>query len=524
MKFRTRFVSILAALLTSLSILPAHAALVTLHSDNFADILTGNSTSSTGSNTSWPGAGRYIVTNAYQAGGAVRIGKTDAPGSITTTNLAMQAGSLRVQVQVKGWTTVEGQLRISVAGQSTNIVYTAVMAGSFETVAANFVVPNGTNTVTFATTAKRCYLDDIVITQNISSTADEPVFSVNMQSSTTVQELTEVAFNISAVVGETPTTVSYVSGLPVGASYTFVDGDFAWTAALGQAAAYPLVFSAVGGDSQTYPYTVNITVDALPLTSPTDLSASNITEYTFDAWWNSVAAATEGYVVDAWYGSSSPDTLNSDLETFFETTDNNPVQPLGWSFTEISAEYMDKGLTEISLNDNGDTIVTKFYRQFVTNLSFRIQGRSTTTASDSALTVFGSANGADWTQVARYSSLSDGDGDDENNIFTTAGGDLLKNIALPLSSGYRTFKFVYTKAAGNVGIGNIAAMYDGAGAKFLSGWQGAATLATASSIDGAKPGTVHYVRVGAKNATETKYTTISVKTLDAPKATVISVR
>ena len=129
-----------------------------------------------------------------------------------------------------------------------------------------------------------------------------------------------------------------------------------------------------------------------------------------------------------------------------------------------------------------------------------------------------------WTQVARYSSLTDTDEDNENNIFTAKDDDLLKNIELLLSSGYRTFKFVYTKVAGNVGIGDIAAMYEGAGAKFLSGWQGTTTSSTLAAISGAKPGKVHYVRVGAKNATETQYATIRLKTLDAPKATLISIR
>ena len=155
---------ILAILLAN----PSHAAVVTLHADDFAYITTGNSTSTGGSGTAFNGAGIYVVTNAYNAGGAVRLGKSDAAGSITTTNLAMQAGMLSVRVDVKGWTTVEGQLRISVAGEQSTITYTAVMAGSFETVSADFEVPAGTHAVTFATTAKRCYLDNILITQEVS--------------------------------------------------------------------------------------------------------------------------------------------------------------------------------------------------------------------------------------------------------------------------------------------------------------------------------------------------------------------
>lgn len=525
-----RFVSILAALITSLSILPAHAALVTLFNDTFANASNGSveSPSNAYYNIGGETTAYSVLTRIYNAGGTVKLGTENDGGYMLTTNLNVQAGTVHVEIDAIGFDSDEKVFVIAIGSETYNFNCTddrSALPNTFDHFSQDFTVSAGFIQVAVSTAnGKRVVVDNFVVTQEVTSPADEPVFSVNMQSSTTVQELTAVAFNISAVVGETPTTVSYVSGLPSGANSSFTNGDFTWTPALGQAAAYPLIFSAVGGDSQTYLYTVNITVNALPLTAPTGLTASNITDYTFDAWWNSVVAATEGYVVDVWYGSSSLDTPDSDLETFFETTDNAPVPPLGWSFSGITAEYMDKGLTEMSLNDNGDTIVTKFYRQFVTNLSFRIQGRSTSTASDSALTVFASANGTDWTQVARYSSLSDSDGDAENNIFTLKDDDVDKNISLPLSSGYRTFKFVYTKAAGNVGIGNIAAMYDGAGAKFLSGWQGTETLATASLIDGAKPGTVHYVRVGAKNATETQYTIIRLQTLEAPKATLISVR
>ncbi len=525
MKLRKLCFSILAALLTSLSFLPAHAALVTLHDDKFTDITSGTSTNTIGQNA-WDGAGRYTVSKVYMAGGAVKLGTSSLNGSMTTTNMSMYAGTLTVEVYVKGWTSDEGDLKISVEGETQVFDYDALMVVDlvtpFEKVTADFQVTAGSHTVIIETTSKRCFLDSILITQDVTSTADAPVFSVNMQSGPTVDELTEVAFTISALVGESPTSVSYVSGVPSGANYSFSNGSFSWMTAQGEAGTYPLIFSAVGGDLQIYSNTVNITVNALTLTAPANLDVSNVKDRTFDASWNPVTAATQGYVVDVWYGSSAIDTPNADVETFFETTDNNPIQPLNWSFTGITGEYMDKGMNEISLDTTDDTIITKQYPRIVTNLAFRIQGRLT---SNSVLRVSGSADGIAWTEVGVYTSeVVDSDGNPENNIFTAAGGDLDKNLAFSESLNYRQFKFVYTKDKGNVGIGNIAAVYDGAGTKFISGWQGKTTLSTLESIGGAKPGCPHYIRVGAKNATSTEYSTIRFQTLDAPASTLISLR
>ena len=345
-----------------------------------------------------------------------------------------------------------------------------------------------------------------------------------MKSPSTLNELSPVQFTITATVDGNPTNVVYASGLPAGASFTFSDGAFDWTPALGQAGVYPLDFTAPGGDGLTYTNTVAITVNALPLTAPANLVASNIGCEAFDLSWDAVPAATQGYVASVWTGSASPDTPNADMETFWETTDNNPVQPLGWSFTGITLEYMDKGLNEVSFDTTDDTVVTRLYPKAVTDLSFRLQGRKTDSTSNSVLTVFGTADGTTWTSLQSYSTLSDSDGDDENNIFTSKEDDVDKSLAIDAASGCRQFKFVYTKDQGNVGIGNIAAVYEGAGTKFVTGWNGAAVAGTGMVVNGVRPGRIYYALVGARNATETKFSQIALATLDAPPMTIIVVR
>lgn len=170
---------LLAYLFLSVVLLTAaHAATVTLFTDNFNDITTGNSTNSSGSNSAWDGAGRYVITNAYKAGYAVRLGKTGAAGSLTTTNLVIQAGTLHVQFAVKGWTTDKADMVIHVAGQSASFDSDALMAGSFETNVAHFAVAAGSYAVTFLSTPEQSYLDSILITETVSDnmvTLDAPV-------------------------------------------------------------------------------------------------------------------------------------------------------------------------------------------------------------------------------------------------------------------------------------------------------------------------------------------------------------
>lgn len=130
--------------------------------EDFASIGAGNSTSTAGSSTAWTGNANFPTVNtAYQAGGAVRIGSGTNPGSITSSALASVSGNVTVSVSVKGWTTVEGDLIITLNGVSQLVTYSAVMAGAFETVSANFVgVPAG-STLKIETTAKRAFIDKV---------------------------------------------------------------------------------------------------------------------------------------------------------------------------------------------------------------------------------------------------------------------------------------------------------------------------------------------------------------------------
>lgn len=140
------------------------AVLSSCFSEDFSSIIDGDNTSTTGSSTDWPGNSNFpTVVNAYEAGGAVKIGKSTASGSITSMALTSVSGDVTVNFDVKGWTTVEGDIIVTLDGTSKTISYTAVMADNFETKSVIFTGVNSGSTLKFATSAKRAFIDNVVL-------------------------------------------------------------------------------------------------------------------------------------------------------------------------------------------------------------------------------------------------------------------------------------------------------------------------------------------------------------------------
>ena len=109
----------------------------------------------------------------------MKLGSDSVIGSLTSKalDLSGNGGSFRVSFKVKGWTTVEGSIKVTVTGlPSQTISYNSVMADSFETKLLNFTSGAVNSTVKFETTAKRAFLDDIVV--SYSPVAATPVITV----------------------------------------------------------------------------------------------------------------------------------------------------------------------------------------------------------------------------------------------------------------------------------------------------------------------------------------------------------
>jgi hypothetical protein len=156
-------------------------------SEDFASITSGNSTSASGSATAWAGNSNFPTgTNDFQAGGAVRLGSGGAAGSITSKTLDLSGGAFDVSFDVKGWTTVEGGITVTVTGQTAQTVtYSSAMSGSFENKVLRFSAGTAATTITLATTAKRAFLDNIIVTK-ASSSVTPPVISSSLTATGTV--------------------------------------------------------------------------------------------------------------------------------------------------------------------------------------------------------------------------------------------------------------------------------------------------------------------------------------------------
>jgi len=133
-------------------------------SEDFNSIINGNSTGQNGSGTEWSGNTNFpTVSKAYQAGGAVRIGTSSESGVITSRALTEVSGNVTVKLDVKGWTTLEGDIKVTLNGVSQTITYTAVMSGAFEHQSVSFTnIPSG-SVLSIATTAKRAFIDNVQI-------------------------------------------------------------------------------------------------------------------------------------------------------------------------------------------------------------------------------------------------------------------------------------------------------------------------------------------------------------------------
>jgi hypothetical protein len=183
-----------------------------LLSENFAALTSGDNTSTSNQATLWTGDTLFpIVVRAYQAGGAVKLGSSSAVGSITSKTLDLSGGGFDVSFDVKGWTTVEGGIVVTASGQpSQTVTYTSVRTGSFETKVVHFSAGTAATTITLATTAKRAFLDNIIVTK-ASSSVTAPVISSSLAQSGTVG----IAFSYQITASGSPTSFG-ATGLPGG--------------------------------------------------------------------------------------------------------------------------------------------------------------------------------------------------------------------------------------------------------------------------------------------------------------------
>lgn len=140
-------------------------------------------------------------TKVYQAGGMAKLGTSSLSGSMTSIplNLSTNGGNFSVSFDVKGWTSVEGPITVSVTGLADqSATYTATMTGTPETKTLYFTGGQVNSTITIKTSVKRAYIDNIVVSSGTAGVSDIKNLNANFVKSTLVND--EVKFGTKSEV------------------------------------------------------------------------------------------------------------------------------------------------------------------------------------------------------------------------------------------------------------------------------------------------------------------------------------
>lgn len=260
--------------------------------DDFSAITSGDNTTTGGSSTAWNGDTSFTtVSSVYQAGGVVRLGSSSKVGSITskTIDLSVNSGNFSISFDVKGWTTVEGSITVTVTGLTAQTVtYTATAASSFENKVLNFTGGTATSTVTIATTAKRAYIDNVnvyyAITCNssnlafINSSVSKIVGAASFTQTATSLNTDPVSYSSSATsVATVNQTTGEVTPLTIGTT-TITATQAASNGFCAATATYTLNVTAAPTLTVTdVTNTVLISSNGSPVTQIINVSAVNLT-------------------------------------------------------------------------------------------------------------------------------------------------------------------------------------------------------------------------------------------------------
>ena len=188
--------------------------------EDFASLTTGNNTTTTGSSTAWAGNINFPTgVNDYQAGGAVKLGTSSLAGSITSRaiNLAGNGGAFTISLKVKGWSTREGDIKVTAGAQTQTVTYTATMSGDFETKTLSFTGGTSATTIKIETTAKRAFIDDVAVY------AEAPSSPPVITSPSTSGGIVGQAFSYQITASNAPTSYG-ATNLPAWASINTTNG------------------------------------------------------------------------------------------------------------------------------------------------------------------------------------------------------------------------------------------------------------------------------------------------------------
>lgn len=157
--------------------------------DDFNSISSGNNISTSGSTSAWDGDTRFpTVASAYCAGGAVRLGKSNAIGEMASQPLSFAGGALEVTIDFKGWdANSAAKLSIQVTGaKADTIIGTLPYDEGFEsrTIVFNGVSANPVIKVSTVSKSYRAYIDRITVKDVTPNSVERNVWEENRPADT----------------------------------------------------------------------------------------------------------------------------------------------------------------------------------------------------------------------------------------------------------------------------------------------------------------------------------------------------
>lgn len=164
----------------------------TLLADNFNEITSGNNYDAGGSSDVWTGDDLFpTVSTVYKAGGAVRLGSSKKSGSITSKIISYEGGPMIVELKVKGWSSVEGNLIVQLGEESKTVNYSSTMTDNFQTITLPFYNIKANPTLSITTSAKRCFVDDVIV-QSASIKKSRIFEDVNIDGNVDTQDVLNI--------------------------------------------------------------------------------------------------------------------------------------------------------------------------------------------------------------------------------------------------------------------------------------------------------------------------------------------
>ena len=358
-----------------------------LFREDFASITGGNNTSTAGSSTAWVGNSNFPTgVSDYEAGGAVRLGTGSLAGSITSRaiNLADNGGAFSLSFKVKGWTTPEGQIKVTAGAQSQTVSYTATMSGEFETKVLNFTSGTTATTIKIETTAKRAFIDDV------SVFAEAPSSPPVITSPSTAGGIAGQAFGYQITASSAPTSFG-ASNLPSWASINTTSGVIS--------GANPTAGTNVVSISASNSFGIgstNLAITILPSGGGGGISNSGVL-----LGWNTTGLSTSSTWAPA---TNNATTVSSNLTMATQLTRGSSITASG---TGVSNAIGGSGGWSTTASDNTAWVfafqANAGYSVSVTNIAGFTRRSS---AGPSTILVDVSVNGGVYTSAGSFSTTS----------------------------------------------------------------------------------------------------------------------